>query len=104
MFTIHKGKKNNLNIFDKNSKVFKHINNQICCSIPDFSIGIPSNKCVNKIILKFESIDKCIDIFDNRTNYNLIWHHQVLFGFILYESNILLYDLENKYLCLFYDS
>ena len=61
---------------------FSKINDK-CYFVPDFSFGIFSSKYVNNLIDKYSSIDKIINIFDNNTNINVMYHHQVLFGLIL---------------------
>jgi hypothetical protein len=69
--------------------------------VPDYSCGIISQKSFLKILNRFGSFDKLINLF-NIEEYAST--HQIIFGFILYLSNILICDVSSKNVNLFYQT
>jgi len=69
-------------------------------TVPDNSFGIISKNSIYKILTRFNGFDTINNIFD--TKFNGIWIHQVLFGWIFYESGIEIHDISDKNVNLFY--
>jgi RimJ/RimL family protein N-acetyltransferase len=82
------------------NKLEQYNMHNIRCKIPDFSLCILSNKTLQKIIDRFTNFDNIFDIFNIK--FTKIWLHQILFGYILYASNIKIYDISNSHLNIFY--
>ena len=82
---------------------FKNINinpdNQYI--IPDFSLCIFSKDTINKIFVRF-NFYQIYDLFS--APFNAIWIHQVLYGLILYESNVEIYDFQDNFINIFYNT
>jgi hypothetical protein len=72
------------------------------CNVPDFSLGILSKYTIKKILNVFDDFNNIIDFFN--INFKNIWLHQELFGFILFISNVKIYDTSDIYLNLFYET
>jgi hypothetical protein len=89
---------NNNNINLLREKLIKY-NIDIKCDIPDFSLCLLSKYTVNKIINKY-NLNQISDIFD--INFEKIWIHQILFGYIINSCNIKIYDLTNSHINIFY--
>jgi hypothetical protein len=70
------------------------------CTIPDFSLSLLSKKTISKIISRFLNIDNIINIFN--INFEKIWLHQILFGYILKASDIKIYDITASHINIFY--
>jgi hypothetical protein len=68
--------------------------------IPDHSCGIISRKTFENIINKY-SLDAILRMFNFSTDVSTIWLHQIIFGYLLYNSNIIIDDLTDN-LALFY--
>jgi hypothetical protein len=83
-------KLNNLNINSNNQYI-----------IPDFSLCILSKTTVNKIFNRFQYY-QLYDLFS--ISYKSIWLHQIFFGLILYESNIKIYDIQDNFINIFYNT
>ena len=89
---------NNNNINLLREKLVKY-DIDIKCNIPDFSLCLLSKYTVNKIINKY-NLNEILDIFN--INFDKIWLHQILFGFIINSCNIKIYDITNSYINIFY--
>jgi len=85
-----KTKLNNLNINSNNQYI-----------IPDFSLCILSKNTVNKIFNHFKYY-QLYDLFS--ISFKSIWLHQILFGLILYESNIKINDIQENFINIFYNT
>ena len=85
-----KTKLNNLNINSNNQYI-----------IPDFSLCILSKNTVNKIFNHFKYY-QLYDLFS--ISFKSIWLHQILFGLILYESDIKIYDIQENFINIFYNT
>jgi hypothetical protein len=72
----------------------------IRCTIPDFSLSILSINTISKIINRYSNLGNIISIFN--INFEKIWLHQILFGYILYASNIKIYDIVDSHINIFY--
>lgn len=102
---INKHTTYNINLLSEYDNIFDKLGSKtIDCMIPDFSLGIISQHSINKLFLKFGSIDNIIDIFNINVALSKMWHYQILFGFILNISEILIYDFSHKYYNIFYES
>lgn len=77
-----------------------NINLKKSYNIPDFSLCILSKYTMEKILQRFTFSD-IFDLFN--ISFNSIWLYQILFGLILFEADIKLYDLEN-HLNIFYNT
>jgi hypothetical protein len=77
-----------------------HYNIDLDFCVPDFSIGIISKELVCKIINTFGNIENIINLFD--VKFTQLWIYQVLFGYILFLSNIEISDISKKNINLFY--
>jgi hypothetical protein len=87
----------------------KDINNKLIWNykgekfmVPDFSIGIINNKSLMNILKTF-SLKQIQEEFLNIKHLE-IHHNQIVFGYILYISDIKIYDLTQKYLSLFFEN
>lgn len=85
-----KKKLNNLNINSSNEY-----------NIPDFSLCVLSKNTVNKIFNHFKYY-QLYDLFS--IAFKSIWLHQILFGLILYESDIKIYDIQENFINIFYNT
>lgn len=85
-----KKKLNNLNINSSNEY-----------NIPDFSLCVLSKNTVNKIFNRFKYY-QLYDLFS--ISFKSIWLHQILFGLILYESDIKIYDIQENFINIFYNT
>jgi len=88
----------NINILCGKMEQYELIN--IKCKIPDFSLCILSNKTLEKILNRFINFDNIFDIFNIK--FTKIWLHQIIFGYILYASDVKIYDLAESHLNIFY--
>ena len=90
---------NQYNINLLREKLIKYNLIDIKCNIPDFSLCLLSKYTVNKIINKY-SLNTIIDIFN--INFEKIWLHQILFGYIINSCGIKIYDITNSHINIFY--
>ena len=90
----------NINLLE--NKLIKFNLNNIKCNIPDFSLILLSNKTVNKFIDRFTDLNTILEIFN--INFEKIWLHQILFGYIIYASSINIYDIVTTHLNIFYNT
>ena len=69
--------------------------------IPDFSLCVLSKNTVNKIFNHFKYY-QLYDLFS--IPFKSIWLHQILFGLILFESDIKIYDIQENFINIFYNT
>ena len=67
--------------------------------IPDFSLCVLSKNTINKIFNKF-NYTEIYDLFS--ISFKSIWLHQILYGLILFESDIKIYDIQKNFINIFY--
>jgi len=95
----------NINLLKDHKGLLEKFNNtDINCIIPDFSLGVLSKYCVDKIIDKFGSLNNVLDILDISVNLKCMWHYQILFGFIINYAGIDVNDTSVKYQNMFFES
>lgn len=90
---------NNIYIYIYDNDIINKMNDSFY--VPDYSCGIISKKSFLKIIDRFGSFDKLINLF-NINDYGSL--HQIIFGFVLYLSNISICDISSKNVNLFYST
>lgn len=70
--------------------------------VPDHACGVISKTSVEKMLVRFNSFENIISIFN--INFINLWLHQVLFGYILFLSGIDVCDISTKNVNLFYST
>jgi hypothetical protein len=79
---------------------FTQYNVESSFTVPDNSVGIISKQSIAKVLNRFGNFDNINNIFNFQ--FHNIWVHQVLFGWIFYESGIEIHDISEKNVNLFY--
>jgi len=72
------------------------------CNVPDFSLGILSKYTIEKLNNTFTNLNNVYELF--KVQCEALWYYQVLFGNILNSAKVNIFDLEKKYLNLFYET
>jgi hypothetical protein len=70
--------------------------------LPDFSLGILSNKCVKKLISTYYNINNILEIY--KLKYNNNWYYQILFGYTFTIAGVYMNDFNKNFLNIFYES